>query len=183
MLRFWFDGNVDGVMTHPVDGKVYPRYLVWHPRDHVEQRTVKTGRPGDSNGAVWRINEFFLSSKPSGWTAGDDPAEWAGQLYTKVDLTVRRLGPDGLALGFQLPGLGVSPVSLTHEVRACGTLFRAAPAFSHERRAASAAAGRLAQKSCLLAGPPARPVGRSYRLALPVTLLRSGATPQRARWW
>jgi hypothetical protein len=32
MLRFWFDGNVDGEMVHPVDGKTYSRYLVWHPR-------------------------------------------------------------------------------------------------------------------------------------------------------
>jgi hypothetical protein len=28
MLTWWFNGNVDGEMVHPVDGKTYPRYLV-----------------------------------------------------------------------------------------------------------------------------------------------------------
>jgi len=26
-LRWWFDGNVEGEMVHPVDGRTYPRYL------------------------------------------------------------------------------------------------------------------------------------------------------------
>ncbi|KAI8475770.1 MAG: hypothetical protein J3K34DRAFT_403561 [Monoraphidium minutum] len=114
-LRWWFNGNVEGEMTHPVDGKTYSRYLVWHPRDHIEQRTLSPGAPGDLSGAKWLIDEFFLSAKPSGWLRGDDEAEWAGQLYTKVVLTVQKLSESGLSLAFELPGLGIQPVSLTHE--------------------------------------------------------------------
>jgi hypothetical protein len=45
MVTWWFNGNVDGDMQHPVNGQWYPRYLVWHPRDHVSQNTLKPGEP------------------------------------------------------------------------------------------------------------------------------------------
>jgi hypothetical protein len=45
MVSWWFNGNVDGDMQHPVDNKWYSRYLVWHPRDHVSQNTLIAGEP------------------------------------------------------------------------------------------------------------------------------------------
>lgn len=43
MVNWWFNGNIDGDMKHPVNGQWYPRYLVWHPRDHISQNTLIAG--------------------------------------------------------------------------------------------------------------------------------------------
>jgi hypothetical protein len=37
MLRWWY-GNVPGTMTYA--GRTYPRYLVWHPLDHISYEVV-----------------------------------------------------------------------------------------------------------------------------------------------
>lgn len=53
MVQWWFNGNIDGDMQHPLDGKWYPRYHVWHPRDHISQNTLITGEgPRSSADAV-----------------------------------------------------------------------------------------------------------------------------------
>ena len=38
MLKWWF-GHVVGMIEHM--GKLYPRYLVWHPLDHIHYEVVK----------------------------------------------------------------------------------------------------------------------------------------------
>jgi uncharacterized protein (TIGR00369 family) len=40
MLRWWY-GNVPGSMTYA--GAIYPRYLVWHPLDHISYEVVSAG--------------------------------------------------------------------------------------------------------------------------------------------
>jgi len=43
MLRWWY-GHIDGAMTYA--GKTYPRYLVWHPLDHIEIRVHRKSANG-----------------------------------------------------------------------------------------------------------------------------------------
>ncbi|PYE50494.1 DAPG hydrolase family protein [Deinococcus yavapaiensis] len=57
MLRWWFEGVH---LDMPYAGRVYPRYRVWHPRDHIaltKPRLVRDGRVGE--GAHFRIMEVF----------------------------------------------------------------------------------------------------------------------------
>lgn len=132
-LRWWFEGGVEGTMAHPLDGKVYARYLVWHPRDHVSQTTLLRGGRGAGSGASgggegsgsgasgggegssvdgawWLLKEFFLGGvggERGGWVAsdgaGDGGCAWAGECYTKAALRVEALDDSGLRLGFALP--------------------------------------------------------------------------------
>lgn len=57
MLRWWFEGVH---LPMPYAGGVWPRYRVWHPRDHVallKPRLARDGRVGE--GAHFRIVEAF----------------------------------------------------------------------------------------------------------------------------
>ncbi|GBF95843.1 hypothetical protein Rsub_08433 [Raphidocelis subcapitata] len=113
MLVWWF-GNIEGEMTHPVDGRSYPKYLVWHPRDHITTSTASPGRgPGDPTGARWRIVEFFGARRD--WLRGDAPCEWADQFFTNTTLTVRAFGAGGMEGGFPLPWRREPAVRLVHE--------------------------------------------------------------------
>lgn len=57
MLKWWF-GNVVGNMEYL--GSVYPRYLVWHPLDHVHYGIVRPAKNGEVDvGARIRIVEAF----------------------------------------------------------------------------------------------------------------------------
>jgi hypothetical protein len=56
MLVWWFR-NMRG--TIDIEGKAYPRYRVWHPRDHVEHRYHHTPPEGDGVGSVFRIHEVM----------------------------------------------------------------------------------------------------------------------------
>jgi len=56
MVSWWFR-NIDGEAE--VDGVIYPRFLLWHPRDHVSKGTVYHGPTDDLTDAVWRIVEFY----------------------------------------------------------------------------------------------------------------------------
>jgi len=65
MVHWWFNGNVDGEMV--LNGVVYPRYLVWHPKDHVRQSTLLQGPDkGSATGAFWSIIEFMDAQPSSG---------------------------------------------------------------------------------------------------------------------
>jgi hypothetical protein len=63
MLVWWFR-NMAGTME--IEGKSYPRYRIWHPRDHVTHRYVKVPKGGAGPGAVFRIREV-LGRNPA-WT-------------------------------------------------------------------------------------------------------------------
>ena len=57
MLHWWF-GNIEGTMEYT--GRIYPRYLVWHPLDHISFRVVQPAPDGTVNaGARIRIVEAF----------------------------------------------------------------------------------------------------------------------------
>ena len=49
MLRWWY-GNVPGTMTYA--SAIYPRYLVWHPLDHISYEVVSTGSDADGQGSA-----------------------------------------------------------------------------------------------------------------------------------
>lgn len=57
MLLWWF-GHMAGTMRYM--GGEYPRYLVWHPYDHVFFEVAKPGPDGAAGqGATWHIVEAF----------------------------------------------------------------------------------------------------------------------------
>lgn len=57
MLCWWFQ-NIDGEMTY--QGKTYPKYLVWHPKDHIHWRLTKSSANNKIEpGSYFRIVEAF----------------------------------------------------------------------------------------------------------------------------
>lgn len=55
MLRWWFE-NLGQHMTF--EGRTYPRYLLWHPRDHIHWELAAMSPTGGSGqGAYFRIVE------------------------------------------------------------------------------------------------------------------------------
>lgn len=60
MLRWWFE-NLGEDMTFA--GRTYPRYLLWHPRDHIHWELVQRSPSGGSGqGAYFRIVEAFAAN-------------------------------------------------------------------------------------------------------------------------
>ncbi|MBP6902660.1 MAG: hypothetical protein KBC73_21390 [Burkholderiaceae bacterium] len=60
MLRWWFE-NLGRTMSY--QGKVYPRYLLWHPRDHIHWELAAPGPGGGTGqGASFRIVEAFAAN-------------------------------------------------------------------------------------------------------------------------
>ena len=81
MLRWWFE-NIGGTMQYK--GQTYPKYLMWHPRDHIHwELAAPAPNGGASQGAHFRIVEAF-----------DARPEWS------VDSTelVEKLDDTGIAL-------------------------------------------------------------------------------------
>lgn len=60
MLRWWFE-NLGEEMTF--DGRTYPRYLLWHPRDHIHWELSRPSPDGGTGqGAYFRIVEAFAAN-------------------------------------------------------------------------------------------------------------------------
>jgi hypothetical protein len=60
MLRWWFE-NLSKTMSY--QGTVYPRYLLWHPRDHIRFEPVALAPNGSAGqGASVRILEAFAAN-------------------------------------------------------------------------------------------------------------------------
>lgn len=90
MLRWWFE-TLGETMTH--EGKVYPRYLLWHPRDHIQWQLVSRSPGGGSGqGARFRIVEAFAAN----------PA-----FYVDSTEYVEKLDEDGLSLVRRVLGMEV----------------------------------------------------------------------------
>lgn len=90
MLRWWFE-NLGRPMTF--EGRTYPRYLLWHPRDHVHWELAARSPMGTTGeGASFRIVEAF----------GANPAHY-------VDSTerVEKLDDEGIALVRRIAGVEV----------------------------------------------------------------------------
>ncbi|WP_425258451.1 DAPG hydrolase family protein [Rubrivivax sp. RP6-9] len=87
MLRWWFE-NLGKDMVFA--GQTYPRYLLWHPRDHIHWELAKPSPSGGSGqGAHFRIVEAFAAN-PSYYV---DSTEYVEKLDEEgVSLTRRIAG-------------------------------------------------------------------------------------------
>jgi len=57
MLAWWFQ-NIEGTMEHM--GQIYPRYLLWHPIDHIHYELARRSPDGTAGaGARFHIVEAF----------------------------------------------------------------------------------------------------------------------------
>ncbi|KAI8474488.1 MAG: hypothetical protein J3K34DRAFT_407931 [Monoraphidium minutum] len=118
MIEWWFRGNVEGDMVHPIDGQTYSRYHVWHPRDHLYQRTKKRSKAArkdptstDVDGAQWRITEFILASRT--YLSNDSNCVWADEHFASDDLEVVKLDASGLSMQLAI-GLKNKPMRMQH---------------------------------------------------------------------
>lgn len=81
MLLWWFE-HIDGTLT--VDGVAYPRYLLWHPVDHIRWELASPAPAGGAGqGARFRIVEAF----------GGNP-----DFYVDSTELVEKLDLDGISL-------------------------------------------------------------------------------------
>lgn len=95
MLRRWFE-ELGGTITH--EGVTWPRYLLWHPRDHIHWALVRPAPGGGSGpGARFRIVEAF----------GGDP-----RCFVDSVEEVEKLDDEGLTLVRRV--LGVEIFRLEH---------------------------------------------------------------------
>jgi hypothetical protein len=56
MLGWWFQ-NIEGTIT--VEGREYPRYLIWHPFDHISFETTRLADGSVGAGVKFKIVEAF----------------------------------------------------------------------------------------------------------------------------
>jgi hypothetical protein len=107
MLEWWFR-HIGGDMTF--QGRVYPRYRVWHPKDHIHWALAQPGFDGEAGaGAVFRIVEAF----------GRNPKY-------RIDVleTVEKLDETGIRLSNRIAGVEVSNLEHTFTPVERGTLYR-----------------------------------------------------------
>lgn len=84
MLRWWFE-TLGQTMTY--EDKTYPRYLLWHPRDHIHwEVAAKSPAGGTGQGAHFRIVEAFAAN-PAYYV---DSTEWVEKL-DEVGISLVRL--------------------------------------------------------------------------------------------
>ena len=90
MLRWWFE-NLGRTMFF--EGQEYPRYLLWHPRDHIHwELAAKSASGGSGQGARFRIVEAFLAN----------PA-----YYVDSTEEVEKLDETGIALVRRIAGVEI----------------------------------------------------------------------------
>jgi hypothetical protein len=95
MLLWWFEHLGE---TMDYGGVTYPRYLLWHPRDHIHwELAARSPQGGTGQGAYFRIVEAF----------GANPAHY-------IDSTeyVEKLDEEGISLVRRI--LGVEVFRLEH---------------------------------------------------------------------
>jgi hypothetical protein len=56
MVAWWFE-NIEGEIT--VEGREYPRYLIWHPFDHIDYSATRLSDGRVGPGVKFRIVEAF----------------------------------------------------------------------------------------------------------------------------
>jgi hypothetical protein len=95
MIEWWFR-NIGGTMEY--DGKIYPRYLVWHPIDHIHWKLKKIGE----NGKVGVGSKFQIVEALNGNM---------DYLINTVD-TVTKLDRSGIVLSLRI--LGIEVFKLVH---------------------------------------------------------------------
>lgn len=105
MLVWWFR-NISGDVS--IEGRRYPRYRVWHPRDHVAHGYERRTAQGAGPGAVFRIHEVL----------GRNPA-----YRVDVRTLVTRLDEGGFAHRPSVHGLPLVRMDYTFRRAAGGTLY------------------------------------------------------------
>ena len=106
MLVWWF-ANLEGEMT--LAGKTWPRYLVWHPVDHISVRYARRRPDGSIGpGAQIHIREAL-----------------GARLDYLVDVvtTIEKLDEGGFAHGLRIFGMQVMRMAYTFTPVAEGTLY------------------------------------------------------------
>lgn len=115
MLEWWFK-NIGGNMRW--QGEVYPRYIVWHPKDHIQWELAQPAPSGGAGvGAYFRIVEAF----------GADPR-------MKVDSTelVTKLDHTGIHLIRRIAGLEIFSLEHWFEAVPEGTRYTSRMQVGHE---------------------------------------------------
>lgn len=85
MLQWWFE-TLGQTMTY--EGRTYPRYLLWHPRDHIHWAlAAKSPTGGSGQGACFRIVEAFAAN-PAYYV---DSTEYVEKLNEEGISLVRRV--------------------------------------------------------------------------------------------
>ncbi len=107
MLGWWFR-NIEGTMEHM--GATYPRYLVWHPVDHIHYAVSRPAPDGSAGpGARFHLVEAF----------GADPDH-----VMELQAEVVRNDEAGIALVARRLGLPVVQLQHTFTAVTGGTLYR-----------------------------------------------------------
>ena len=109
MLRWWFE-NLGQSMTFR--GQTYPRYLLWHPRDHIHwELAAPSPAGGTSQGAKFRIVEAFAANAKY----YVDSVEFVEKLDNEgISLVRRELGSEIFRLEHRF---GSSPNGATYRSR------------------------------------------------------------------
>jgi hypothetical protein len=109
MLRWWFE-NLGQSMAFK--GQTYPRYLLWHPRDHIHwELAARSPSGGTGQGAKFRIVEAFAAN-PKYYV---DSVEFVEKLDDEgISLVRRELGTEIFRLEHRF---GPSPSGATYRSR------------------------------------------------------------------
>jgi hypothetical protein len=93
MLGWWFR-HIDGTMEHM--GQTYPRYLMWHPIDHIEYAVARRAPDGTAGpGSRFHIVEAFGANTEF---LVDSLADIPGNDDTGITLSVRKFGLEVMRL-------------------------------------------------------------------------------------
>lgn len=109
MLRWWFE-TLGQTMAY--QGQIYPRYLLWHPLDHIHWELAAPGPGGGTGqGASFRIVEAFAAN-PEFYV---DSTEYVEKLDDEgISLVRRELGSEIFRLEHRF---GTSPEGATYRSR------------------------------------------------------------------
>ncbi|GAB3716394.1 hypothetical protein GCM10027592_57660 [Spirosoma flavus] len=117
MLAWWFT-NIGGTMEY--QGQTYPRYLVWHPLDHIHWALVKPAPGGGAGvGAHFRIVEAFNRN--------------LNQLVDSIEEVIK-LDEEGITLVRREAGREVFRLAHQFIPTEGGTLYRSRMQVGHESR-------------------------------------------------
>ncbi|GAB3493236.1 hypothetical protein GCM10027341_08300 [Spirosoma knui] len=117
MLVWWFT-HIGGTMQY--QGQTYPRYLVWHPLDHIRWELAKPAPGGGAGvGAQFRIVEAFGQNRNHLVDSTED---------------VITLDTEGITLVRRIAGLEVFRLAHRFIPTEGGTLYRSRMQVGHESR-------------------------------------------------
>jgi hypothetical protein len=144
MLRWWYH-NVLGEMDYA--GGRWPRYLVWHPLDHISYRIVRAASGGGVGlGARLHIREAF-QRKPDN--------------LLDVTVTVERIDAAAAIIGNRILGLSALRLVNSFEATATGTRYVSEMVIGSDSLAGRLGLNRLA-RGLILPGAKAEAWARHH---------------------